>query len=69
MENFSADLVTLIRSASGLAKIVLVLLLGISVFSWGIIIEKAAAFYKSTKSYSPSSIGGPGICSSLQSNE
>jgi biopolymer transport protein TolQ len=49
MENFSADLVTLIRSASGLAKIVLVLLLGISVFSWGIILEKAAAFHKSKK--------------------
>ena len=49
MDNFSADIVTLIRSASGLAKIVLVLLLGISVFSWGIILEKAAAFYKSQK--------------------
>jgi len=49
MENFSADLVTLIRSASGLAKLVLVLLLGISIFSWGIILEKALAFYKSKK--------------------
>lgn len=40
MDNFSADLITLLRSASGLAQAVLVLLLGMSILSWGIIIEK-----------------------------
>jgi len=49
MENFSADLVTLIRSASGLAKGVLFLLLGISIFSWGIILEKLWVFFRARK--------------------
>jgi biopolymer transport protein TolQ len=44
MDNFSLDLVTLIRSASGLAQLVLFLLLGLSVLSWGIILEKILAF-------------------------
>jgi biopolymer transport protein TolQ len=49
MESFSADLVTLVRSASGLAKLVLLLLLAVSVFSWGIIIEKAYVFFRARK--------------------
>ena len=47
MENFTLDLVTLLRSASGLAKFVLVLLLVLSVLTWGIIIEKAWIFWRS----------------------
>lgn len=44
MENFTLDLVTLIRSASGLALGVLLLLLALSILTWGIIIEKLWVF-------------------------
>lgn len=46
MENFTTDLVTLIRTASGLAKIVLLLLLLLSITTWGIIIEKGWIFWR-----------------------
>lgn len=49
MENFSADLVTLLRSASGLAKLVLLVLLAVSVISWGIILEKFLLFFRAKK--------------------
>ncbi|RJP75636.1 MAG: hypothetical protein C4524_11550 [Candidatus Zixiibacteriota bacterium] len=49
MENFSADLITLLRSASGLAKFVLFLLLAISVLSWGIFLEKLWVFSRARK--------------------
>jgi biopolymer transport protein TolQ len=44
MDNFTLDLVNLVRSSSGLAKGVLVLLLALSVITWGIIIEKLWVF-------------------------
>ncbi|MCX6640774.1 MAG: MotA/TolQ/ExbB proton channel family protein [bacterium] len=49
MESFSLDLVTLIQSASGLAKGVLFLLFALSVITWGIIIEKGWVFWRSKK--------------------
>lgn len=49
MDNFSLDLVTLIRSASGLALGVLVLLLVLSVLTWGIILEKGWTFWRGKK--------------------
>jgi biopolymer transport protein TolQ len=49
MNSFSGDLVTLIRSASGLAQLVLVLLLGLSILSWGIILEKFRTFYRAKR--------------------
>lgn len=49
MDNFTLDLITLVRSASGLAKIVLVILLALSVLTWGIIIEKAWIFWRGKK--------------------
>ncbi len=49
MENFTLDLVNLIRSASGIAKLVLALLLVLSILTWGIIIEKWWIFRKGKK--------------------
>jgi biopolymer transport protein TolQ len=49
MDNFTLDLVTLIRSASGLAKGVLALLFVLSVLTWGVIFEKLWAFSKARK--------------------
>lgn len=49
MENFTLDFINLIRAASGLAKIVLVLLLVLSIITWGIIIEKAWLFSRARK--------------------
>jgi biopolymer transport protein TolQ len=46
MENFSLDLVTLIKSASGLAKLVLFLLFALSVVTWGIVLEKSLVFWR-----------------------
>lgn len=46
MENFSLDLINLVRAASGLAKVVLALLLVLSVLTWGIIIEKVWIFWR-----------------------
>lgn len=46
MENFTLDLVNLVRASSGLAKGVLVLLLVLSMITWGIIIEKLWAFHR-----------------------
>ncbi|MFH1735158.1 MAG: MotA/TolQ/ExbB proton channel family protein [bacterium] len=49
MDSFNLDLVTLVRSASLLAKLVLALLLILSIVTWGIIIEKAWLFGKGKK--------------------
>ncbi len=49
MENFTLDLVSLLRSSSGLAKLVLALLFVLSIWTWGIIIEKAWVFSKERK--------------------
>lgn len=49
MDNFSTDVVTLIRSASGLAQLVLFILLGLSIASWGIILEKFLTFYRAKR--------------------
>jgi biopolymer transport protein TolQ len=49
MNNFSSDFITLIRSASGLAQLVLFILLALSILSWGIILEKLRTFYRAKK--------------------
>jgi biopolymer transport protein TolQ len=49
MNNFSSDFITLIRSASGLAQLVLFLLFALSILSWGIILEKLRTFYRAKK--------------------
>jgi len=49
MESFNLDLITLVRSASLLAKLVLALLLVLSIVTWGIIIEKAWLFSRGKK--------------------
>ncbi len=49
MDNFTLDLVTLVRSASGLAKGVLALLFILSVLTWGVIFEKWWVFRRSRR--------------------
>jgi len=49
MDSFNLDLITLVRSASLLAKLVLALLLVLSIVTWGIIIEKAWVFHRGKK--------------------
>jgi biopolymer transport protein TolQ len=49
MDNFSLDVASLVRSASGLAQLVLIILLGLSVLSWGIILEKFWTFYRAKR--------------------
>jgi len=46
MDNFTLDLVSLLRSASGVALGVLALLLLLSIITWGIILEKGWIFWR-----------------------